>query len=572
VTTHDHVLPGRDGRSTRRPRRESGAGARKGLTRLRIAAAAVTALVVAGSGAQATAAQPDPTTAAASKGSLPAPPVPTLSWADCQGGFECANADVPLDYRAPEGRKITLAVIRKKAADQTKRKGTLFMQPGGPGNSGVDFVRGNYDDLPAAMRDSFDVFGYDVRGVARSSALECWDDQRYTKAVTDAKGAPGPDAFGPALREAAEFNQACTDKSADLLPFVGTEYVARDIDLLRQALGEDQLTYYGRSFGSYIGTVYAALFPKRVRALALDGAYDPVHYANQPYSYDKPQYLALDGAMSRFLDWCKADQATCGFGDGDPRAAFEKLKRDLDANPVPTANGGQANGYTLVYRLMFNINEGKVIWPAFGEALRKAQQRDNTSFLLRPPSPGSFDFLVPNVVVECVDKDYPRDQALLKRNVTAYAKAAPLLGPAMAYGPPTYDHQHATACTQWPGERVSRYDGSYRAKGSKPILVLGTTGDPDTPYQDAVALSRQLDNASLLTFKAEGHTAFGRSACATDAVTGYLVDLKVPAKGTTCADETQPPSVTPKVAPPGTTLGELRNGVNERLDRLGSLR
>ncbi|UUU32419.1 alpha/beta hydrolase [Streptomyces sp. CA-210063] len=533
------------------------------FARLRLVGAALTALVLAGTGTA--------TQAMASPKTPPTPPVPTLTWTDCQGGFECANADVPLDYREPQGRTITLAVVRKKAADQTQRKGTLFMQPGGPGNSGVDFVRNNYDDLPAALRDSFDVFGYDVRGVGRSSALTCFDDARYTKAVTDAKGVPGPDAFGPALREAAEFNQACVDNAGALLPYVGTEYVARDIDLLRQALGEEQLTYYGRSFGSYIGTVYAALFPKRVRALALDGAYDPVHYANRPYAYDRPQYLALDGAMSRFLDWCAADPATCGFGDGDPRAAFEQLKSDLDANPVTTASGGKANGYTLVYRLMFNINEGKVIWPSLGAALRKAQLRDNTSFLLRPPSPASFDFLGPNVVVECVDREYPRSLHQLKRNVTANAKAAPLLGPAMAYGPPTYDHQHATACVQWPGERVSRYDGSYRAKGSSPILVMGTTGDPDTPYQDAVALSRRLDNASLLTFDAEGHTAFGRSACATDAVIGYLVDLKVPASGTTCADETQPPSSTPKTAPPGTTLGELRNGVNERVERIGSV-
>ncbi|MEH0416281.1 alpha/beta hydrolase [Streptomyces sp. B21-083] len=511
------------------------------------------------------------TQVAASSKTPEKPAVPSLAWTDCQGGFECANADVPLDYREPHGKTITLAVVRKKAADQTKRKGTLFLQPGGPGNSGVDFVRNNYADLPAALRDSFDVFGYDVRGVGRSSPLTCFDDARYTRAVTEAKGVPGPDAYEPALRQAAEFDQACVDNTGELLPYIGTEYVARDIDLLREALGEKQLTYYGRSFGSYIGTVYAAMFPKRVRALALDGAYDPVHYANRPYAYDRPQYLALDGAMGRFLDWCAADRATCGFGDGDPRAAFEKLKADLDANPVPTANGGQANGYTLVYRLMFNINEGKVIWPEFGAALRKAQLRDNTSFLLRPPSPASFDFLGPNVAVECVDRDYPRDLRLLKRKVTAFAKAAPLLGPAMAYGPPTYDHQHATACVQWTGEHVSRYDGSYRAKGSAPILVLGTTGDPDTPYQDAVALSRQLDNASLLTFQAEGHTAFGRSACATDAVIDYLVNRKVPAAGKTCADETQPPSSTPTTAPPGTTLSELRNGVNERVERIGSV-
>jgi pimeloyl-ACP methyl ester carboxylesterase len=479
---------------------------------------------------------------------------------------------VPLDYREPQGQTNTLAVVRKKAADQTKRKGTLFMQPGGPGNSGVDFVRNNYASLPSALRESFDVFGYDVRGVGRSSALQCWDDARYTQAVTDAKGVPsGPDLFGAAMSQAADFDQACVDNAGALLPYIGTEYVARDIDLLRQALGEEQLTYYGRSFGTYIGTVYAAMFPERVRALALDGAYDPVHYANRPYAYDRPQYLALDRSMSHFLDWCAADQAICGFGDGDPRAAFEKLKGDLDAEPVTTASGGKANGYTLVYRLMFNLNEGKVIWPSLGAALRKAQLRDNTSFLLRPPSPASFDFLGPNVAVECVDRDYPQSRHLLKWNVKANAEAAPLLGPAMAYGPPTYDHQHATACVQWPGEHVSRYDGSYRARGSEPILVIGTTGDPDTPYQDAVALSRRLDNAELLTFDAEGHTAFGRSACATDAVVGYLVDLKVPAKGTTCTDETQPPSSTPKVAPPGTTLTEIRNGVNERQDRIGSV-
>ena len=539
--------------------------------RLRLVGAGVTALVLAATGTATQAMAAQDTARKPQSARTPPPPVPTLTWSDCEGGFECAAADVPLDYREPQGRTITLAVVRKKAADPAKRKGTLFLQPGGPGGSGVDFVRDNYADLPAALRDSFDVFGYDVRGVGRSSALTCFDDARYTKAVTDAKGVPGPDAFGAAVREAAEFNQACLDTSGQLLPYVGTEYVARDIDLLRQALGEEQLTYYGRSFGSYIGTVYAAMFPKRVRALSLDGVYDPYKYANRPYAYDRAQYLALDGSMGRFLDWCAADQVTCGFGDGDPRGAFEKLKSDLDANPVPTANGGQANGYTLVYRLMFNINEGKVIWPSLGAALKKAQLRDNTSFLLRPPSPASYDFLNPNVVVECVDKDYPKSLHELQENVTADAKDAPLLGPAMAYGPPTYDHQHATACVQWPAEKASRYDGSFRAKGSAPILVIGTTGDPDTPYQDAVALSRQLDNASLLTFQAEGHTAFGRSACATDAVVGYLVDLKVPASGTTCADETQPPSTTPRTAPPGATLGELHNGVNERVERIGDV-
>lgn len=204
------------------------------FSRLRLAGAALTALVLAATGTATQAMAAPDTTRQAQSTKTPPPPVPTLTWSDCQSGFECANADVPLDYREPQGTKITLAVVRKKAADQTKRKGTLFMQPGGPGNSGVDFVRNNYAGLPAALRDSFDVFGYDVRGVGRSSALTCFDDARYTKAVTDAKGVPGPDAYGPALSEAAEFDQACQTNSGALLPYVGTEYVARDIDLLRQ--------------------------------------------------------------------------------------------------------------------------------------------------------------------------------------------------------------------------------------------------------------------------------------------------------------------------------------------------
>ncbi|CAL9523141.1 hypothetical protein SUDANB1_03866 [Streptomyces sp. enrichment culture] len=174
----------------------SGTRARRRLPRLRTALAAALSFAVAGTAAQVMAAQPDETDRQ--------PAVPSLAWSDCQDGFECANADVPLDYRDPQGRTITLAVIRKKAANPATRKGTLFLQPGGPGNSGVDFVRGNYAELPAALRDSFDVFGYDVRGVGRSSQVQCWDDPTYTRAVTAAKGVPGPDAYGPAVRQAAE--------------------------------------------------------------------------------------------------------------------------------------------------------------------------------------------------------------------------------------------------------------------------------------------------------------------------------------------------------------------------------
>ncbi|MFD7078753.1 alpha/beta hydrolase [Streptomyces sp. NPDC059918] len=478
---------------------------------------------------------------------LAAPPVPVLSWGPCDGadpgdpgdGFECATARVPLDYREPTGRTLPLAVTRRLAADRAHRTGVLVLHPGGPGNSGVDFARDSYEALPASLRDAFDVVGYDMRGVGRSGQVECWNDDEYAAAVDAARGVPAPGALRTAVRQGLDFAEACGERSADLVPFIGTGSNAKDLDLLREALGEEALSFYGRSFGSYVGTVYAARFPRRVRAMVLDGAYDPRRYADVPYAYDAGQFLALDAAVGRFLDWCARNAAACGFGEGRPRQAFEELKRSLDADPVITASGRPATGYTLAYRLMFNINSGKEVWPYLGEALRAAQEH-RSSFLLSPPSPASFDFLNVNLAVECADRVYPAGRLLLGAAVSAQVAATPLLGPPIGLGPPTYDHNHAPACAQWPAERPSRYEGSYRAAGSAPILVLGTTGDPDTPYRDAVALAGTLESGRLLTFAGEGHTAYNRSPCVSALTTAYLATLALPARGTVCADETPP--------------------------------
>ena len=474
-----------------------------------------------------------------------APAVPALTWAACGGGFECATAPVPLDYRRPDGRKIPLAVIRRQVTDPARREGTLLLQPGGPGGSGINFVRGGYAGLPVELRERFDVVGFDVRGVGLTGQLQCWDDAEYSRAVSTALGRPlRSAAFRRAVRQAKAFDAACIRNSGDVLPYVGTDHVARDIDLLRQALGERQLTFYGRSFGTYIGTVYADLFPDRVRAMVLDGAYDPRRYADRPYKYDRTQYRALDAALRRFFAWCVGTPTRCSFGAGHPRRAFEQLTRALDQTPVRIPGQGLANGYTLAYRLMFNLNAGKAAWPDIATALRQAQERDSDSFLLRPPSAASFDFLTVNVAVECVDRAYPRSRKRLERKLAASTRRSPLLGPSIGYGPPTYDHNHAPACVLWPGARPSRHTGTYRASGSDTILVIGTTGDPDTPYRDAVALSRTLENARLLTFRAEGHAAFDRSRCVAAAVTAYLIDLTVPKTHASCADESQPPTAT----------------------------
>ncbi|WP_436789507.1 alpha/beta fold hydrolase [Yinghuangia sp. YIM S10712] len=517
----------------------------------------------------------DPPGVATPAAPVATPAVPsagTLTWGPCEDAddaYECSTLRVPLDYRDPGRAAIDLPLIRTTARDPGRRLGTLVLQPGGPGSSGVDFVRDNYADLPAELRERFDVVGFDVRGVGRAGQVRCWDDARYGRAIADAPGMPGPGGLSRAIAEAEDFNAACVRNSGARLPYLGTGYVARDIDRIRAALGERQLSFYGRSFGTFIGTVYADLFPGRVRAMALDGAYDPEAYASRPYAFDLPQFLALDGAVNRLLDWCAATPDQCSFGGGDPHGAFDRLVRNLDADPVTVPGRGTAGGYTLIYRLMFNINGGRADWPGLAAALSLAEARNPSSFLLSPPSSGSFAFLTPNAVVECTDRVYPQGDDLLATQLRRAATLAPLLGPALAYGPPTYDHNHAPACTRWPAERVSRHAGPFRAEGSAPLLVLGTTGDPDTPYQDAVTLAETLDNARLLTFAAEGHTAFGRSRCARRAVVDYLVAGTLPPDGHVCTDEAPPRSASDAAraeqrAVPGTV------GVDEHREIIGT--
>jgi hypothetical protein len=215
--------------------------------------------------------------------------------------------------------------------------------------------------------------------------------------------------------------------------------------------------------------------------------------------------------------------------------AYDALVSDLDDNPVRDAHGNVvATGATLTYRVMFALNGGRPGWPGIGRDLSAAQQRSGPYV----ESIGSrANLFAANVSVECADRIYPPSKPLLPSRLVLATAAAPRTGPVVAYGPPGYDHSHATACQQWPAERASRYAGPWNAHGSAPILVIGTTGDPDTPYQDAVTLAATLENGRLLTFVGEGHSGFGHSPCSRAAEVAYLIDLTLPNPGARCADD-----------------------------------
>jgi pimeloyl-ACP methyl ester carboxylesterase len=478
---------------------------------------------------------------------LPGVRIPTLAWADCgEGGYQCTPAQVPLDYHRPAGTQLTLQLRRWQAADPAVRIGTLFLYAGGPGSSGWDWVQTFATSASQEIRDRFDIVGYDPRGVRRSQPVSCLDGPAYQAQWSQVATRPGPGSFRTTMRLAREWNAACKAHSGGLLPYVGTKSQARDLDLLRAAVGEEKLTYFGGSYASYVGTVYANMFPGRTRALVLDSGYDPEKYANDPYAYDYGQYQSTEAAMHRFLGWCAAHPDQCAFATGSPAptaaglaAKVHAILDSLTANPIRDAAGAvTVNGATILAELTYRLNSGTRQWVTLGTNLHLAESRTGPLMYAITQSDAAFNAV--NVSVECADRIYPRSRHELRARLARAAADFPLTAPGMAYGPPAYDQTHAPACLQWPAARHSRYTGSYRAHGSAPILVVGNTGDPDTPYADSVSLARILANGHLLTWEGEGHTARRKSACAEAYMYEYLLRVTVPPAGTTCRDAPMP--------------------------------
>lgn len=457
----------------------------------------------------------------------------TLEWTACGDGFECATAKVPLDYRRPADGSTALSVIRLPAADPGRRIGSLFVNPGGPGGSAVDFVRAANDVFSQELRARFDIVGFDPRGVGLSRKTVCFSHAEQQQAYAGAKARPTAADFGPAMHTAARFDHACLRNTGDFLRHLSTENVARDMDLLRAALGEEKLTYYGQSYGTYIGVVYANLFPSRVRTLALDGAVEPHSFANEPHEFDRRQTVALDQALGRFLDWCGATPAQCSFGGTDPKAAYQRLVDKLEAEPLRLPDGRVVRGYDVLVDSVIRLFH-RAAWPGLAATLAAAEQGDG-SRLGRVITQQFFtDLVAANVAVECADRRYP-SLPKVHANIRRTVAEAPTLGPVLGYGPPgVMEIANGAACAQWPVTPSSRYAGPFDAKGAPPILVIGTTGDPATPYGDSVLLTKHLQKGRLLTMRGEGHTAYGKSPCVTTHVDQYLIDRALPPVGTTC--------------------------------------
>jgi pimeloyl-ACP methyl ester carboxylesterase len=478
--------------------------------------------------------------------------VPPLSWSDCGDGLQCATASVPLDYDRPDGRRISLAVARRPATDSAHRLGSLFVNNGGPGNSVIEFMRGDVTEvLSEEVRAHFDIIGMDPRGVGESTPVRCFgaaaEQQRFF-----AERVPFPTTAKETRNFTAgsiEIGRRCAERSGELLEHLSTANVARDLDLLRRAVGDDQLTYAGYSYGGLLGITYANLFPRRVRAMLLDGLPDPAAYsANGAFARWEPVTIRVDSATATeralgfFLDRCQvAGPGACAFAAPDTRAKFDDLLRRLAEAPVTidTPDGPATVTRAFVLDSMRGGLQFPPVWPGIAfllqatfdatEQVPAVAERAGGVAAAEPYDNQRDAFLA----VACADTVNPSDpEAWI--DIAARAEARNRhFGADWAW--------QSQPCATWPAHDKDRYRGPYTRHTANPVLFVNATLDAASNYEQATGTAERLPGSRLLTLDGSAHPAsFVSSSCLTDHITSYLVDRNLPDAGAVCRPDRQP--------------------------------
>ena len=453
-----------------------------------------------------------------------------LDWSDC-GNVQCAKLTVPVSYDKPAGQ--TIQVVVDKVPAKGDSKGALVVNPGGPGGSGYDYAAAADQIVTPQIRDSYDVVGFDPRGVQRSSPITCMSDAALDKYL----GAdPSPDTKGEeqtALKNAKTFANDCKQKAGPLLGNVSTVDVAKDMDVLRAALGQKKLNYLGKSYGTLIGSTYAGLFPKRVGHFVLDGVVPPDITTEE---MNEGQAEGFERATKSYVKHCVA-QSDCPLGTSVPAgmAKIRSFLKQVDAKPLPVTNQGDVKKLTEGWASM-GIAEAmysKQEWPVLTQALEQAFAGDGNGLMVladayaERTAEGTYTGNIMQVInaVSCLDRPAPSKLTAYEKDDTKFSKVAPTWGPMLAWG--------SLVCGVWP-IKPTNTPHKISAAGSGPILVVGTTRDPATPYEWSVRLAKELKNGHLLTYDGDGHTAYGQSACVDDTVDAYLLKGTVPPKGKAC--------------------------------------
>ena len=453
-----------------------------------------------------------------------------VAWTSCGETFECAEITVPLDYDDPGGESITLAAKRLLASGE--KQGSLVINPGGPGSSGIELAEAAPSYFTAELRDAYDVVGLDPRGVGDSTPVDCVSDaelDRVRAAEYDLETDEGLRAYQADAQLVAD---GCASTSGDLVANVDTVSAARDLDVVRHVLGEDELDYLGFSYGTYLGATYAELFPERVGRLVLDGAMDPSLSAHET---TLAQAVGFESSLRAYAEDCLAGPDCPLSGSVDDAVGQVRTLLELTGDtPLPTADGRELTASLAFSGIITPLYDDST-WFALTAALDQAINEGDGSQLLfladllaGREADGSYpvNTTEANWAVNCLDYPVEGDLARWKVEADELEAAAPTIGPIMGYG--------AVLSDAWPSQGQAERE-PVTAAGAPPIMVVGTTGDPATPYEWSVALADQLESGFLVTYDGGGHTAYGRSNdCVNAAVDRFLLEGVVPADGTTC--------------------------------------
>ncbi len=459
-----------------------------------------------------------------------------LSWEKCQVA-QCAKLKVPLDYGKPDGDQIEISLLRMVATKPKDRIGSLVVNPGGPGGSGVDYARAADFIVGKPVRQRFDVVGFDPRGVQRSQPIDCLPDPQMDAFLGQD---PTPDDPAEAQQFAAagkQFALGCEQRTGALVGHVSTVDAAKDMDILRSALGDEKLNYLGKSYGTFLGATYAGLFPQLVGRFVLDGVLPPDITSAE---VSRGQAEGFERATRAYAASC-VEEGDCPLGNSvdEVMSGLRSLLTRLDQQPVPMQDGRLSQlteGWAATGIAQAMYDQGS--WGTLTDALTDVVRRNDGTELMKLADQyaqrnqnGAYagNLLEAFYAISCLDNPDSSDPAVYAQRAKDNAEVAPTWGPFLAWG--------SLVCGQWPVKAAEGGDGPHKisAEGSGPIVVVGTTRDPATPYEWSVRLRDQLSNARLLTFDGDGHTAYARSnRCIDDAINDYYTQGKTPKDDTKC--------------------------------------
>ncbi len=462
----------------------------------------------------------------------------TLRWSKCEAGLVCATASAPIDWDAPADGAMELALVKNPASGT--KQGSLLLNPGGPGGSGWEFVFYSGETVvgPAVM-ESFDVIGWDPRGVGQSTPVTCYtDSDDKDRSLYGTYESPyGTEGWIEELTdEETTFAEACAENTGELLGNIDTVSNAKDMDMLRAVLGDDKLNYLGYSYGTYFGTIYAELFPDKVGRFVLDGAVDPLV---SDFESLKFQMAGFDSAFRAYMEFCLT-RSNCPFTGSvdDALAQVRTLLDGVDARELVNEDERVLDSATLATGIISNLYS-KSYWFDMTDMFIDLAGDDpglvftNADYYNGRDADGTYPSNAGEVYVAatCADGDFRDDPATTLERIAQIDAAAPILGRHAAYDDfAVLD----VACTNWPFPRAT-FPASFDAEGAGPILVIGTTNDPATPYASSVSLAKQLSSGVLITHEGEGHTVYNQGVvCIDEVVDAYFVSGTVPTSDPMC--------------------------------------